>query len=619
MSISCNAIAYLRLTMMARTYRLQSDKRRGARIWLGCVNPLDDGAVGNDGVLADDDDAILDNVALVLVVRLLHVVLVDDLAVHTDASVLVNDGTADGGARTDADGGAAGERLALMGLLIVVGAHNHGVLDHAALLDVGAEANHGVGDDGLVDEAAITNGRAGHVGVEELGGGKEAGLGVDGGAGGGLVEGELGGLGLVAVEVGVVEGLDGTDILPVTIVQVRLDVHAHVLGRGNDLAAEVVTIGEVLFEKGLHRLGTEDVDTHGRNEGHLLGALGVEAEDSGVNSHRLESIASGLLRKINDAASLIDLHETEGSGALLVHGHGRDSDVSANLAVLADEILVIHAVEVVAGEDDVLIAVGLSEEPKVLAHSVRSTLEPVLVDGALLRGENLDEALAVEGADVAVVRLGQVAVEGSGVELGEAVHLVDVGVDAVGHGDVDEAVVRAKGDRGLSASLGQGVKASARTTAEDDGQHIVHVGGHISLILGGCGGIGLDSDRTGGAHDLRGRGDMESANAYQRSERKVNGGFRGLAHGVDSRSWVPRLSQKSSEMCPYLSLTAVATGSEGLAADGLTGTCDARGYDQSCQRRDIGRGSCTSIGRSRVAVAAPLRLRGRIGFAMRVP
>ena len=60
-----------------------------------------------------------------------------------------------------------------MGLLIVVGAHNHGVLDHATLLNVGAEANHGVGDDGLVDEATITDGGAGHVRVEELGGGRK--------------------------------------------------------------------------------------------------------------------------------------------------------------------------------------------------------------------------------------------------------------------------------------------------------------------------------------------------------------------------------------------------------------------------------------------------------------
>ena len=75
----------------------------------------------------------------------------------------------------------------------------------------------------------------------------------------------------------------------------------------------------------------------------------------------------------------------------------------------------------------------------------------VLVDGALLRGENLDEALTVEGSDVAVVRLGQVSLK---TELnGEAVHLVDVGVDAVGHRDVDEAVVRARGTAGLARVL----------------------------------------------------------------------------------------------------------------------------------------------------------------------
>ena len=404
-------------------------------------------------------------------VRLLHVVLVDDLAVHADAGVLVDDGPLDGGAGADANGGAAGEVLTLVGLLVVVSTHDHDVFDDAVLLDVGAETDHRVGELALLDEAAVADGALGDLGIKKLAGGEEARLGVDGGTS--LVEAELGLLGVVAREVSVEECLDGTDILPVAIVEECLNVHAEVLGVGDDLTAEVVARGEVLHKQLLHGPGVEDVDSHGRDVRHLLGALGIEAEDGGVHHHRLEGVTRGLLGEVDDLAGVINLHEAERRGALLIHGHGGDGDVSLGLAMLQDEGLVVHAVEVITGKDDVLVALGLVEEPDVLAHSICGALEPVLVLGRLLRGEHLDETLAVVGADVVVVRLRKVSVERGGVELREAVHLVDVGVDAVGHGQVDEPVVGAKGNRGLGAGLGERIQAGARTTAEDDAEDIL--------------------------------------------------------------------------------------------------------------------------------------------------
>lgn len=43
-------------------------------------------------------------------------------------------------------------------------------------------------------------------------------------------------------QVGLVEGLHGPDVLPVAVVQVGLDVHAHVLRAGNHLAAKVIRL-----------------------------------------------------------------------------------------------------------------------------------------------------------------------------------------------------------------------------------------------------------------------------------------------------------------------------------------------------------------------------------------
>mmetsp|Transcript_8201 Transcript_8201/g.33153 ORF Transcript_8201/g.33153 Transcript_8201/m.33153 type:complete len:217 (+) Transcript_8201:1004-1654(+) len=200
--------------------------------------------------------------------------------------------------------------------------------------------------------------------------------------------------------------------------------------------------------------------------------------------------------------------------------------------MLQDEGLVVHAVEVITGKDDVLVALGLVEEPDVLAHSICGALEPVLVLGRLLRGEHLDETLAVVGADVVVVRLRKVSVERGGVELREAVHLVDVGVDAVGHGQVDEPVVGAKGNRGLGAGLGERIQAGARTTAEDDAEDIVGVvvdfGGGLS------GDLSLGGDGTGHAlhlglrHDTAGR---DGLTAHSLAGAELGGGDAGRESG----------------------------------------------------------------------------------------
>ena len=113
--------------------------------------------------------------------------------------------------------------------------------------------------------------------------------------------------------------------------------------------------------------------------------------------------------------------------------------------------------QVVARQDDHVLhrpVFDVRKQPGVLAHRVRRALEPLLVRGRLRGGQDLDEAVpAKPHARPDVVRAGEVAVEGGGVELGEDVHLVDAGVDAVGHGDVDEAVGAADGDGGLGALL----------------------------------------------------------------------------------------------------------------------------------------------------------------------
>mmetsp|Transcript_28085 Transcript_28085/g.61482 ORF Transcript_28085/g.61482 Transcript_28085/m.61482 type:complete len:326 (+) Transcript_28085:675-1652(+) len=275
-----------------------------------------------------------------------------------------------------------------------------------------------------------------------------------------------------------------------------------VAGEGQDLGPEVVAGGVLLCEEVEQHVLLEDVDAHGGNVGGGLGRLRVQPQDGGVHLHGLELVAGGLLGEGNDAAGVVDLHEAEVGGAGVVHGQAGHGDVGAHGAVGADELGVVHAVQVVAGQDDHvldLLVLDVGQQPRVLADGISGALEPLLVGGGLGGGQHLHEALGPDGA--LAVRAGQVAVEGHGVELGEHVDLGDAAVEAVGHGHINQAVRATDGHRGLGALLGQGVQARAGATTEDDGQH--GLGEGLSHFGSGCvNGSGGHGGRGGGLHSL---------------------------------------------------------------------------------------------------------------------
>ena len=82
--------------------------------------------------------------------------------------------------------------------------------------------------------------------------------------------------------------------------------------------------------------------------------------------------------------------------------------------VRLDQLAEVHPVEVVAGEDQVVVGVVAREVPRRLPHRVRRPLEPVGALGRLLGREHLDEPV---GEDVEAVGLGDVPVERRRVEL----------------------------------------------------------------------------------------------------------------------------------------------------------------------------------------------------------
>ena len=114
---------------------------------------------------------------------------------------------------------------------------------------------------------------------------------------------------------------------------------------------------------------------------------------------------------------------------------------------------------------------GCFDVPQVLPHGVGGALVPAGVVQRLLGGEDFHEA-AVEGVED--VGAADVLVQAGGVELREDVDAVQAAVDAVGDGDVDEAVLARHRHGRLGADLGEGIEPGALSAAEYESDYVSH-------------------------------------------------------------------------------------------------------------------------------------------------
>jgi len=102
--------------------------------------------------------------------------------------------------------------------------------------------------------------------------------------------------------------------------------------------------------------------------------------------------------------------------------------------------------------------------PESFAYRVRCALEPIEVVHGLLGGQNIHKTFS---KNVEFVGQIDVAVQGRGIELRQDEDALDVGVEAVGDGHVDQPVFAGDGDGGFRPIFGQRVEALSDTAAQD--------------------------------------------------------------------------------------------------------------------------------------------------------
>ena len=191
----------------------------------------------------------------------------------------------------------------------------------------------------------------------------------------------------------------------------------------------------------------------------------------------------GLLLELGDLVVLIRVEDAEARRLLprdLAHGDGQ---VRAVLDVGAQHGVVIHLVDVVAGEHEHVLRVPLLDEGNVLIDGVGRALVPLAGLAGLVRREHEDAA-------VGQVQVPRRAGADVGVELERTVlrqHAddVDARIGAVGERKVNDAILSAVGNRRLGDLLGQDAQTAALAARQQHGYALLLPHSkHTPVILG---------------------------------------------------------------------------------------------------------------------------------------
>ena len=119
--------------------------------------------------------------------------------------------------------------------------------------------------------------------------------------------------------------------------------------------------------------------------------------------------------------------------------------------MLLHHLAVIHFVDVIAGKNQHVLGLLGADGINVLVNRIGSALIPLIAD-ALHGRKHFDELSHLAAQDVPA--FADVAVQRQRLVLGENVDAAQIGVEAVGESDIDDAIHSAEGDGGLGAVAG---------------------------------------------------------------------------------------------------------------------------------------------------------------------
>ena len=226
---------------------------------------------------------------------------------------------------------------------------------------------------------------------------------------------------------------------------------------GDQVLAEVAARADVLgvaAQEVEQELGLEDVDAH-RGQRHLRVA---------GNAGRI----GRLLEEGDDAVVVVDMHHAEAPRLLARHLEAADGDVGAALDVLLQHQLVVHPVDVVAGEDDDVARRVARDDVEVLEDGVGRALVPLALRHPLAGRQDVEALVPLRPEEVPAAL--EVADQAVRLVLRRHRDAADAGIEGVGEGEVDDPGLAAEEHRRLGPLVGE----LHEPAAAPPGKHVGH-------------------------------------------------------------------------------------------------------------------------------------------------
>src|SRR5439155_6950668 len=195
----------------------------------------------------------------------------------------------------------------------------------------------------------------------------------------------------------------------------------------------------------------EEINSHGCKVRAFGGLFWTQAERCRIGAHFVQSVTLGFLAKLPDPAIHIKFEQTKAGRHRFALRYHANTDVGAALPMAVEEPLVVHAIELIARENELVIVVAAGEPVQVLPDGVRRALEPVGVGSGLFGSQHLDETLRKR---IEAVGIRDVVVQRSRVELSQDKDSLQCGVETITDRYVNQTTLTTQRHGGLRAILG---------------------------------------------------------------------------------------------------------------------------------------------------------------------
>jgi hypothetical protein len=179
-----------------------------------------------------------------------------------------------------------------------------------------------------------------------------------------------------------------------------------------------------------------------------------------------------LLLKLDHPIILIDLHDTELRPLFQSARKASHCRNGTGIDVVLDQFGVIHLVDVIARQDQQVVALALFNRVDVLVDGVGRSLIPVFVQ-PLLRRQDIDKFVefSTEEAPAKI----HVTVETDRLVLRQDQYLSQATIDAVRKCEVDDPVGTAKRDGRLRSIARERFQARSFSSCQNQCQHASHL------------------------------------------------------------------------------------------------------------------------------------------------